>query len=377
MPRLTSAAVKARALELGFDLCGIAPVGDFAELKFLADWLARGYAGEMHYLSRTADRRADVREVLPSARCVIVTATNYNTARPYSISDTDLKRAHISRYAWGDDYHDVIKRRLDALVEWMGAEHAADAAEAVDAADAVRGHASVPFEARAYVDTGPVQERVYAQYAGIGWIGKNTCVISGKRGSWLFLSEIICTVPLETDAPAIDRCGTCTRCIDACPTDALVEPWVLDSRRCLSYLTIELKGYVPEPDRPLLGTHIYGCDICQDVCPWNRAPLLSEDLAWQPRPGLDRSTLAALWELSDDQLRALLKGSPMKRAGVKRLRRNIAIAIANSGDAAAVAALHAPRDGPGWESLDDPLVREQVEWARARCTPVHSATRET
>ncbi len=365
MPRLTSAIVKARALELGFDLCGIAPVGAFPELTFYADWLARGYAGEMHYLARTAQRRADVRVVLPSARSVIVTATNYNTARPYS--------PVISRYAWGDDYHDVIKRRLDALVEWMRAAHAADAAHSADAAHAADG-AAVPFEARAYVDTGPVQERVYAQYAGIGWIGKNTCVISGKRGSWLFLSEVICSLPLEPDAPATDHCGTCTRCLDACPTDALVEPWVLDSRRCLSYLTIELKGSLPEADREPLGTHVYGCDICQDVCPWNRAPLLSADRAWQPRSGLDRSTLAALWNLSDDQLRTLLRGSPMKRAGVRRLRRNLAIAIANSGDPTAAAALLAPREGAGWESLDDPLVREHVEWARARARGRHAVS---
>jgi epoxyqueuosine reductase len=382
MLRLTSATVKARALDLGFDLCGIAPVGAFPELTFLADWLARGYAGEMDYLARTAERRADVRAVMPSARSVIVTATNYNTARPYSTEDSDPARAQISRYAWGDDYHDVIKRRLDALVEWMRAEHAADASErscqdGADAAAAAAAGPDGPFEARAYVDTGPVQERVYAQYAGIGWIGKNTCVISGKRGSWLFLSEIICSLPLAPDAPATDHCGTCTRCLDACPTDALVEPWVLDSRRCLSYLTIELKGNLPEADRERLGAHVYGCDICQDVCPWNRTPLLSQDLAWQPRPGLDRSTLAALWELSDDQLRALLKGSPMKRAGVKRLRRNLAIAIANSGDPAAGAALQASRGGAGWESLDDPLVREQVDWARARCTPVHAATHVT
>ena len=363
MPRLTSAVVKARALELGFDLCGVAPVGAFPELKFLADWLARGYAGEMHYLARNADRRADVRAVLPTARSVIVTATNYNTAWPYSTHESDPSRAQISRYAWGDDYHEVIKQRLDALVEWMRAEHAVDASDE-------------PFEARAYVDTGPVQERVYAQYAGVGWIGKNTCVISGKRGSWLFLSEIICNLPLQPDPPATDHCGTCTRCLDACPTGAIVEPWVLDSRGCLSYLTIELKGHLPEADRASLGTHVYGCDICQDVCPWNRAPLLTEEFAWQPRPGLDRSTLAALWELSDDQLRALLKGSPMKRAGVKRLRRNLAIAIANSGDPAAVAALQVSRTGAGWESLDDPLVREHVTWALARCTPMHAPASE-
>jgi epoxyqueuosine reductase len=152
---------------------------------------------------------------------------------------------------------------------------------------------------------------------------------------------------------------------------------VLDSRRCLSYLTIELKSPLAEADRERVGTHVYGCDNCQDVCPWNRAPLLSEDLAWQPRPGLDRTTLATLWALSDDQLRALLKGSPMKRAGVKRLRRNLAIAIAHSGDPAAVAALGEPHEGAGWESLDDPLVREQVAWARGRCTPVHAAAHLT
>jgi len=359
MAPLTAAHVKVRALELGFDLCGVAPVGDFPELKFLDEWLARGYAGEMAYMARAPERRSDVRAVLPSARSVIVTATVYNTNHPYSTADADEQRAKLSRYAWGDDYHEIIKARLDSLVEWMRAESGPEA-----------------FEARAYVDTGPVLERVYAQYAGIGWIGKNTCVISGKRGSWLFLSEIICNLPLQPDPPATDHCGTCTRCLDACPTGAIVEPWVLDSRGCLSYLTIELKGHLPEADRASLGTHVYGCDICQDVCPWNRAPLLTEEFAWQPRPGLDRSTLAALWELSDDQLRALLKGSPMKRAGVKRLRRNLAIAIANSGDPAAVAALQVSRTGAGWESLDDPLVREHVTWALARCTPMHAPASE-
>src|SRR6185369_5582683 len=201
-----------------------------------------------------------------------------------SVQESDPARAQISRYAWGDDYHDVIKRRLDALVEWMRAEHAADASvsDGSNGAGAAAAETGVgSFEARAYVDTGPVQERVYAQYAGIGWIGKNTCVISGKRGSWLFLSEIICNLPLQPDPPATDHCGTCTRCLDACPTGAIVEPWVLDSRRCLSYLTIELKGHLPEADRVSLGTHVYGCDICQDVCPWNRAPLLTEEFAWQ------------------------------------------------------------------------------------------------
>ena len=183
----------------------------------------------MSYLERSADRRADVRRVLPSARTVIVTATVYNTARPYSTETADRGRAQIARYAWGDDYHDVIGARQDALLEWM------------------RATAEAPFEARAYVDTGPVQERVYARHAGIGWIGKNTCVINEELGSWVFLGAIITSLALDLDAPALDQCGTCTLCLEACPTQALVAPGVLDSTRCISYLTIEHRGALPEP----------------------------------------------------------------------------------------------------------------------------------
>lgn len=359
MSTLTAATIKARALELGFDLCGIAPVDAFPELRYFQEWLDRGYAGEMHYLARSAERRADVRAVLPSARAVIVTATAYNTDRPYSATQDDPARARLSRYAWGDDYHIVILDRLNALIDWM------------------RQQTDQPFDARPYVDTGPVQERVYAQYAGIGWIGKNTCVISGKRGSWLFLSEIICSLPLQPDAPATDHCGSCTRCLDACPTDALREPWVLDATRCLSYLTIELKTAIPEPFREAVGAQVYGCDICQDVCPWNRAPIISTQTAWQPRPAFDGPTLLELWCRSDDELRAAMKGSPMKRAGVKRFRRSLAIALANSGDPAALAALAEPCE-PGtrlqapptaWASLDDPMVAEHIRWAQERLRP--------
>jgi epoxyqueuosine reductase len=357
--RLTSAAVKARALELGFDLCGVAPVDSFPELRFFEEWLARGYAGEMHYLARSADRRADVRAVLPTARAVIVTATAYNTDRPYSIAHDDPARARLARYAWGEDYHTVILDRLNALLDWMRAE------------------SDDPFDARPYVDTGPVQERVYAQYAGIGWIGKNTCVISGKRGSWVFLSEILCSLPLEPDRAATDHCGTCTRCLDACPTGAITEPWVLDATRCLSYLTIELKTAIPEPLREAVGAQVYGCDICQDVCPWNRAPIISTQPAWQPRSAFDGPTLLELWMRSDDELRAIMKGSPMKRAGVKRFRRNLAVALANSGDPFALAALAAPREGDAWASLRDPLVAEHVAWARTRLAPSMSETDET
>jgi len=303
---LRSPDVKAKARELGFDLCGIAPVGDHPELTFFREWLDRGYAGEMAYLARSADRRADVRRVLPSARTVIVTGTIYNTNRPYSTECADPDRAHIARYAWGDDYHEVIDRRLDQLLAWM------------------REASPEPFEARAYVDTGPVQERVYAQYAGIGWIGKNTCVINPDAGSWIFLAEIICSLPLDCDRPAFDQCGACTLCLEACPTRAIVAPGVLDSTRCISYLTIELKGDIPAALAPAIGNRVYGCDICQEVCPWNASPAVSDDPAWQPRRAWDGVTTAELASRSDDALRASMRGSALRRTKVAGLRRNIA-----------------------------------------------------
>jgi epoxyqueuosine reductase len=309
---MTSSDIKAKARELGFDLCGVAPAADHPELAFYREWLDRGYAGEMAYLHRTADRRADVRHVVPSAQTVIMTGTLYNTDRPYSTECADPARAHIARYAWGDDYHDVIGARLESLVAWM------------------RAQSPGPFEARAYVDTGPVQERVYAQHAGIGWIGKNTCVISPEIGSWVFLGAIICSLPLAVDAPALDQCGTCTLCIDACPTQAIVAPGVLDSTRCISYLTIELKGALPDARRADIGTHVYGCDICQEVCPWNAAPPASADPAWQPRAAWDRVDLLTLAKRSDDELAAALRGSPMSRTKAQGLRRNVAVAIANA-----------------------------------------------
>jgi epoxyqueuosine reductase len=309
---LTAEAIKSQARALGFDLCGIAPVGDHPELTFFREWLDRGYAGDMAYLKRSADRRADVRHVLPSARTVIVTGTIYNTRRPYSIECADPDRAHIARYAWGDDYHDVIGRRLDQLLGWM------------------REQSPQPFEARAYVDTGPVQERVYAQHAGVGWIGKNTCVINPDVGSWIFLAEIICDLALECDRPAFDQCGTCTLCIEACPTRAIAAPGVLDSTRCISYLTIELKGDIPEEIAGNIGNHIYGCDICQEVCPWNQRAAASADLAWQPRHEWDGVTTTELATRSDEELRAAMRGSAMRRTKVAGLRRNLTVALKNT-----------------------------------------------
>ena len=307
-----SNAIKARAIELGFDACGIAPATGLPELEFFKEWIARGYAGEMAFLERSADLRADARGALPSAQSVIVTATLYNTDRRFSTECLDPSRAHIARYAWGDDYHHVLMRRLDGLVAWMHEVH------------------PEPFEAAPYVDTGPVQERVFAKHAGIGWIGKNCTVINPELGSFIFLAEIICSLPLVPDPPAFDRCGTCSLCIDACPTEALVGPGVLDARRCISYLTIEQRGDIPDALKPDVGTHVYGCDVCQEVCPYNAAAPLSGDPAWMPRLVWDRPAVEALSQLSDAELRAGLANSAMTRARKAGLRRNVQLAAENA-----------------------------------------------
>ena len=337
---VTADQVKALAAGARFDLCGIAPVDSFPELAILHEWLARDFHGDMHYLQRNADRRADVRAIVPGARSAIMLGTVYNTDRPYSTEVAHPARAAIARYAWGDDYHAVIEGRMQTLV-------------------AALEQANGPFIHRAYVDTGPVQERLYARYAGLGWIGKNTCLINQDLGSWLFLSAIITDLPLEADLPVPDHCGRCTLCIDSCPTGALVAPGELDARRCLSYLTIEIKGPIPLEHRQSIGTQAYGCDICQDVCPWNSKAAISLDQAWQPRPGLEHPPLLDLWVRSDDGLRALLKGSAMKRTGVRRLRRNLATAIGNTGDPSAAEVLERSDE----ETARDPLVRQHVEWA--------------
>jgi epoxyqueuosine reductase len=266
----------------------------------------------MGYLSRSTERRRDVRQVLPSAQSVIVTGTIYNTDRPYSVECRERDRAHVARYAWGDDYHAVLAARLDALVAWMHEMH------------------PDPFEASPYVDTGPVQERVYAQHAGVGWIGKNTCVINPQLGSWLFLAEIICSLRLDPDVPAFDQCGTCTLCLEACPTRALVAPAVLDATRCISYLTIEHRGDIPEELRADVGTHVFGCDICQEVCPFNQTAAVSNDPRWQPRAVWDGRTVFELAEMSDEDLGGAVKGSAISRAKGAGLRRNVDLAVTNA-----------------------------------------------
>src|SRR5246500_2368494 len=249
------------AIAAGFDLAGIAPVReeDIPELNAFIEWVDAGHAGEMKYLETRTEsgdfRRASAKNAAPWVRSMVVCALNYSADRPYSMAAADPERGWISRYAWGSkDYHDALLPRL-RQVEASIKQHAAEFGLAI--------------ETRSYVDTGPILERVYAKYAGIGWIGKNTCIIHQKLGSWLFLGVILTSLELPADGPAPDRCGSCTRCIDACPTHAIVEPGKLDARLCIAYLTIEKRGTVPEELRAGMGHHIFGCDICQDVCPWN------------------------------------------------------------------------------------------------------------
>jgi epoxyqueuosine reductase len=343
--RLTPDAIKSRAREIGFDLCGIARAERHPKLARLRDWIADGRAGEMAYLARTLDERSDPARVLPSARSIVSLAVCYNTGAPYSTTIPEADRACISRYAWGDDYHEVIRTRLRTLVAWMASM------------------AGTGFEAFACVDTGPVQERVVAEQAGLGWIGKNTCVINARLGSWLFLAEILTNADLDAETPAVDQCGTCRRCLDACPTGAIVEPYMLDATRCLSYLTIETRGAIAPAFRPAIGRQIYGCDICQDVCPWNRRAATSDDPAWQPRASLGYPRLLDLCRLSDEAWRAQLKGSAMQRAGLRRLRRSLAYAAATQPRADRAQALDALSSHG---SATDPVVQDAIAWARDR-----------
>jgi epoxyqueuosine reductase len=296
--------VKQRARELGFDPVGLTRLGPVESYGAFARWLENGYSGEMTYLPRGAEKRRDTRSPVPGARSAVVVALDYGGKQP---------PGPIARYARGDDYHDVMLDRLRGLHRWLEREC---------------GH---PIAGKAYVDTGPILERDLAQRAGLGWIGKNTMLISPKRGSFFFLGALLVDLELQPDAPfESDRCGTCTRCLEACPTGAFVEPRVMDARRCISYLTIEHRSDIAPELQPLMGELIYGCDICQDVCPWNHK-FASElaDPALAPRPENVDPDLASLAELTDETFRERCAGSPIKRAKRRGLARNAAIALAN------------------------------------------------
>lgn len=351
---LTSARVKALARECGFDLCGVAPAVKLPKLARLAEWVALGYAGEMTYLAESMEERSDPSITLPTVQSVISVGTVYNTRLPYSTHVTDPDRVAISRYAWGEDYHDVTRQRLRLLLSKLAAE------------------AGPGFEALSCVDHEPVQERVFAEAAGLGWIGKNTCVIHPELGSWFFLGELFTNLALEPDTPLPDQCGTCTRCIDACPTQALVEPYSLDATRCISYLTIETRGAIDESLRPSVATHVYGCDICQDVCPWNRRAAVSDDPAWQPRAPFLFPKLAELCVMSDADWSAAMAGGPMRRAGLHRIRRTLAYAAG----ATAATPEHEGREPSQeietlerHESASRPVVRDALAWARRPLPP--------
>jgi epoxyqueuosine reductase len=340
---MTSSDIKAKAREVGFDLCGIAKAERYPRLARLAEWIDRGYAGDMTYLGESLEERLDPSRVLPTVRSVVCLAVVYHASEAAPETADLAGRVKISRYAWGDDYHEVLRSRLRPFVRWL--------AEA----------AGPEFEAFSCVDSGPVQERVFAEQAGLGWIGKNTCLINPALGSWLFLAEVLTNADLEADGAGVDHCGTCTRCLDACPTGAFVEPYLLDATRCLSYLTIESRGGVDPSMRDAIGAQVYGCDICQDVCPWNRRAATTDDEAWQPREGFASPRLLDLCRLTDDAWRTLLRGSAMRRAGLRRIRRSLAYAAAHlpAGDCAEALDMLASHPTAG-----DDHVAEAIAWAR-------------
>jgi epoxyqueuosine reductase len=352
--------VKQAASQAGFDLAGIAPATDFAELKYFPEWIAAGHAGEMKYMEARDEagrfKRASLQSAYPWARSVVVCAVNYNTAEPYSTEEHDPRSGWISRYAWSrHDYHDAVLRRLRAVESEIK-----ELAERELPGDGGVEGPVVRF--RCYVDTGPLVERVYAKYAGIGWTGKNTCLINQRLGSWLFLGVIVTSLELVPDLPAPDRCGSCTRCIDACPTNAFIGPYRLNASRCISYLTIEKRGEIPLDLREGMGRHVFGCDICQDVCPWNRKAPATTLPEFQPREGLVNPALDWLAEMTEEQFRETSRGSPIRRAKRSGMRRNAAIAIGNSGDRNFLPILETlARD-------EDPFVAESARWAKARLT---------
>ncbi len=310
-PHSRAQRVRALALEAGFDRAGIAPAGPFDEAERFHDWLARGYAAGMGYMAREPERRADPRKLRPWVRSIVALALDYSTDHPLSIEvDDDPSRGWISRYAWGRDYHRVIEARLRRLVQAMQAE------------EDLRG------QHHWYVDYGPVLERVVARHAGLGWFGKNAMLIHPRAGSWFFLAVVLTDLDLEPDAPLDDRCGSCTACIDACPTGAIVEPGMVDARRCISYWTIEHKEAIPAELRDAIGFHLFGCDVCQDVCPWNRKAPVSREPDFQPREGFVWPDLRAWATMSDEAFDALTRGSPLRRRKAQGIRDNARSALA-------------------------------------------------
>lgn len=359
--------ITARANELGFDLVGVAPAGIASHATAYADWVAAGLMGEMAYMARDPDRRSDLRRVLPNAQSVIVVGLSYYTIDLPDDIKHDPSRGLIARYAWGVDYHDVMTPRLEELAQYVREE-------------CRRIGIPMPVETKVYVDTGPVLERDWAQLGGLGFVGKNTCLINPHMGSWLFLGEMITDAtltptpspfpPLRGHGKGEGRrvapgegitCGTCTRCLTTCPTNAFSAPYVLDARKCISYLTIELKGLIPLELRPLLGNHIFGCDICQEVCPWpTRFATPSKERSFYPID-VDRAApkLVELAQLTEEGFKQRFAGTPLLRSKRRGLLRNVAVALGNWGSAEAREALKLLARDP------DPIIAEHAQWGLA------------
>jgi epoxyqueuosine reductase len=335
--RLTPDSIRTLARACGFEIAGVAPALPAQDRTRYHEWIAAGSAGRMAYLT---DHRAAVRDdprlLLPTARSIVCVGKLYQTPWPHTTQFDDPERAWISRYAWADDYHILMRRGLERLDTLL------------------REHTSTDFDSRICVDTAPLLERTYARLAGLGWIGKNTCLINEPKGSWFFLGELLVSLDIAPDAPPPDRCGTCTRCIDACPTAAIVPGKGLDASRCISYFTIELRGAIPEPQRVAVGPHVFGCDICQDVCPWNRRAPVTPDPSFAPRHFAPR--LEDLADITEPEFRAMFRGTPVPRAKYSGFLRNVALAMGN----ARLAQFRAPLEKLA--ASEDPLVREHAQW---------------
>jgi epoxyqueuosine reductase len=333
---MTASGVKKLAAECGFELCGVAPAATLPDAAIFAEWVAAGHAAGMRYLTdHRADLRRDPRSLLPSARSVVCVGKLYYTPHP---------AAPISRYAWGADYHKILRDGLEQL------------------AGAMRAEAGEPFECKICVDTAPLLERSYANRAGLGWIGKNSCLIHEGAGSWFFLGELLVSLELEPDAPPPDRCGTCRRCIDACPTGAILPGRTVDSRLCIPYHNIESREGTPEPLREAFGGLLFGCDICQDVCPWNNGAPFTLEPGFQPRPD-GGEPLESLASLSEDEFRRRFRDTPVYRAKYTGFLRNVALAMGNAAR---------PEYRPVLENLaahPDAIVAEQAHWSLQRLNP--------
>jgi epoxyqueuosine reductase len=326
------------ARELGFDSCRVAPCAPPPHAAEFRNWLQEGAAGEMSYMGRGEEKRCNPQKVLPGARSVIVVALNYFQGDTIRRSQT-LTTGKIARYAWGDDYHNLIATKLDKIDNFLR---------------------QFGGRQKCYVDTGPILERDYAAQAGIGWHGKSTMLIDPRLGTWFFLGEILTTLELPADSPQRDRCGTCERCITACPTGAITAPHRLDARRCISYLTIELKGSIPLELRSLIGDRIFGCDDCLNACPWNRFAQASRETAFSARRSTTGMELREYLKLNDAEFRSLFRNSPIKRVKRRGFLRNVCIALGNVGDLSDLPALECAAADP------EPLIAEHAAWAITR-----------